>query len=148
MKGEAAAWAAEQRLSQPMDKLVLWALAVTPSADKLGVSYPSVKAICFFTGMGRTAVMGSLARLVRAGLICDSGERVGITGQIKVWRLALNSLKGSARRTVQASASRTLKGSAPRMLSASQRVRETDTEPSSYTDTGVSALPQRPVAKP
>lgn len=84
----AVEWAARQRPLQPPDKLVLWALADAHNA-RTGRAFPSVAAIGEFTGWQRKAVLASLGRLVRAGLIVDTGERVGRTRQVKVWALPI-----------------------------------------------------------
>ena len=81
----------------PADKLVLWALADATNA-KSGIAFPSVAAVSAFTGLERKRVMGSLARLERGGFIFDTGERIGRTKQVKVWRLVI--VEGSGDGTV------------------------------------------------
>lgn len=89
MSREATDWAARQRPAHALDKLVLWALADAHSREKR-CSYPSVAAIVDFTGWGRRAVLSSLSRLAAAGLIIDTGDRLGRTRQVKVWRFPID----------------------------------------------------------
>lgn len=150
MSHRATDWASRQRLHHATDKLLLWALADAEDG-RTGTTYPSTAALCEFTGMGRTAILEGLARLVERKLIEDTGERRGRTRQVKVWRLALDSAKTSASRTLKASAIRTVKGSVSRTLSAVERVRHPDTEPSyrDYeTSTAAETRPPKPSKKP
>lgn len=88
MSRPAVEWAATQKPPQPADKLVLWALADATNI-KTGLAFPSVAAIADFTGLERKRVMSSLARLEREGFAFDTGERIGRTKQVKVWRLVI-----------------------------------------------------------
>ncbi|MEH3121101.1 MAG: hypothetical protein PGN16_03830 [Sphingomonas phyllosphaerae] len=90
MSREATEWAADFRPPHPADKSVLWALAHAHNRHKK-CAYPSVAAIVEFTGWQRKVVLASLARLTALGVIEDSGQRMGKTRQIKVWRLAFDS---------------------------------------------------------
>ncbi|SNT06013.1 Helix-turn-helix domain-containing protein [Sphingomonas laterariae] len=83
-------WAASRHPPNPDDKLVLWALADACNG-RGDTAWPSVAALSDFSGLNRKMIINSLARLVRAGLIADTGDRVGKTGQVKVWRLALKA---------------------------------------------------------
>lgn len=82
------AWAAEQILSYSDDKLVLWALAYHADCKSLR-AYPSIAAICEFSSLERRRVMNSMARLAGGGWVEDTGERIGRTAQVKVWRLCI-----------------------------------------------------------
>lgn len=92
MSREATDWAAALRPPHPADKAVLWALAESHNRQTR-VAYPSVKWIVDFTRWQRKVVLASLARLTGLGLIEDTGQRVGKTRQIKVWRLGLDIIK-------------------------------------------------------
>jgi uncharacterized protein YeaO (DUF488 family) len=84
----AVAWAGKQTLPRPANKLVLWALA--DAADRhTALCYPSIPAICAFSGLNRKTVMASLVALAGMGLIEDTGARRGDTRQIRVWRLPI-----------------------------------------------------------
>jgi pyocin large subunit-like protein len=76
------------RAAYPADKLVLWALA-DAADDKTLTAFPSVAALVAFTSLERKRVMSSLARLTAIGVIIDTGERIGRTKQVKVWRLPI-----------------------------------------------------------
>lgn len=90
MSFTALAWAANQRPGNLAAKMVLLCLA--NFADEHGCAYPSTAAIADFGGMDHKTATAALDRLAAAGLIADTGEREGHTKQIKVYRLALESL--------------------------------------------------------
>ena len=87
MSRRAVDWASRQTLPHAADKLVLWGLADAHNRDT-GRTFPSVAALVAFTGWQRKLVIASLARLAASGMIADTGERIGRTRQVKVWRLA------------------------------------------------------------
>lgn len=89
MSKEAVKWAAKFQPDQPADKLVLWAIADCHNIGS-GIAYPSVAAIMLFGGLSRSSVLRALDRLHEAGLILDTGDRRGRTGQVKVWALPLS----------------------------------------------------------
>ena len=89
MSKEAVVWAGQQRPPRATDKSVLWALA--DCAARGGqITYPSVAWICEFSILKRQVVIDCLARLARIGLIEDTGDRIGRTRQVKVWRLCMS----------------------------------------------------------
>lgn len=88
MNNAAVKWAASQQPPQAADKLALWALAHHAEVKTLR-AWPSVAAICAFTGLKRKVVLASVSRLERAGLIEDTGDREGRTRQIRVFRLVM-----------------------------------------------------------
>lgn len=90
MSWPALGWASEQKPGRVADKMVLIALADRHSMES-GVAYPSVAWLAEFACVDRKTVIASLSRLEAAGLIEDTGLRVGKTKQIKAYRLALNS---------------------------------------------------------
>lgn len=79
-------WAIRQRV-EPVTRLVLLALA--DRADKQGLAYPSVGWLAEFVGVHRSTILRELKRLVGRCLIEDSGQRKGLTHQVKVWRLRM-----------------------------------------------------------
>jgi hypothetical protein len=90
MSFHALAWAAKQKTGGLATKAVLLALA--NYADEHGCAYPSTAAIAAFGEMDHKTATAALDRLIAAGFIADSGDRAGHTKQIKVYRLALESL--------------------------------------------------------
>lgn len=123
MSREATEWAARQRPPHALDKLVLWAIADAHSREKR-CAYPSVAAVVEFTGWQRRAVMASLSRLAAAGLIIDTGDRIGRTRQVKVWRLPIDPERVRAKHPSPAG-----KSASPSTLSEPERVHEGNTEP-------------------
>lgn len=73
------------------DKLVLWALADAAN-DKTLLAFPSNAAVVEFTGLERKRVITSLARLASMKLIEDTGERIGKTKQVRVWRVMMTDI--------------------------------------------------------
>lgn len=90
MSFDTLAWAGKQRCGKPAAKLVLLALASCAGADHC--AYPSTAWLVEFTGLDRKTVIAACDRLEAAGLIADSGGRRGQTRQIKVYRLAVESI--------------------------------------------------------
>ena len=89
MSFNALAWAAKQKTGALATKAVLLALA--NYADEHGCSYPSTAAIADFGEMDHKTATNALDRLVKAGLISDTGNREGRTKQVKVYRLEMES---------------------------------------------------------
>jgi hypothetical protein len=87
---DALAWAAKQRPGNLAAKMVLLALANYANED--GDAYPSTAAIAEFGDMNHKTATAAIDRLQELGLILDTGERRGRSKQIKVYRLALQSL--------------------------------------------------------
>jgi hypothetical protein len=87
MSYPALSWAIRQRLD-PIPRLVLLALA--DRADKRGLCWPSVAWLADFCGFHRATIMRELKRLQRAQLIEQTGDRKGITNQVRVYRLRLD----------------------------------------------------------
>ena len=90
MSWPALGWASKQKPGRVADKMVLIALADRHNEES-DVAYPSIAWLAEFSCLDRKTVVAALGRLESAGLIADSGQRVGRTGQIKAYRLALNS---------------------------------------------------------
>jgi hypothetical protein len=92
---KATYWAAKQQPARPLDKLVL--IAFADHVDKVtGECFPSVAAICEWTGCDRKTVMKSTASLEAAGLLVDTGRRCGRTRQVKVYRLPFETVPDAA----------------------------------------------------
>lgn len=80
-------WALAQDAGKPGPKLVLLILAWHCFNPGDTLAWPSADEIGEKANMGGTAVFENLQRLEALGLIHDSGQRRGRTGQIVVWRL-------------------------------------------------------------
>jgi hypothetical protein len=88
-------WAGRQSLDRPLHKLVL--LAIADHADKQTAEcYPSVAALCEWTGCDRKTIIAATAALEAARLLIDTGSRRGKTGQVKVYRLAIETVPETA----------------------------------------------------
>lgn len=90
MSWETQSWAAKQRPGSASAKLVLLGLA--SCADANHCAFPSVQWLCDFSDLNRKTVISAIQRLEDGmfPLIEDTGERRGRTGQVKVYRLAVN----------------------------------------------------------
>jgi len=89
MSWVALGWASKQKPGRVADKMVLIALADRHNEES-DVSYPSVAWLADFSCLDRKTVVAALNRLESAGLISDSGQRVGKTKQVKAYSLAIN----------------------------------------------------------
>lgn len=85
MSLDATRWAWQQRVGKSSAKTVLLSLA--DLANARDECYPSIPALVFDTELNRKTVIANLDYLEKIGLIEDSGNRVGRTGQVKVYRL-------------------------------------------------------------
>jgi hypothetical protein len=91
MSFDALAWAARQNTGSSGTKLVLLGLA--ECADRAhNLAFPSVAALVEFSSLDRKSVMSNLDKLEAAGIITDTGRRVGATKQIKVYQLNLEAV--------------------------------------------------------
>ncbi len=90
MSWETQSWASKQRPGSASAKLVLLGLA--SCADANHCAFPSVQWLCDFSDLNRKTVISAIQRLEDGmfPLIEDTGERRGRTGQVKVYRLAVN----------------------------------------------------------
>ncbi len=86
MSFDALRWAAQQKL-RPSQKLVLWSLADALNRN-CTTAWPSVDAICAFTGLNKKTVIKALDELEEMRLISEAG-RTGRTRQVKRYRLHL-----------------------------------------------------------
>jgi hypothetical protein len=87
---DALAWAAKQRPGNLASKMVLLALA--NYANEAGEAYPSNAAIADFGDMNPKTAIAAIDRLEEMELIADTGKRCGRSGQIKVYKLNLESI--------------------------------------------------------
>jgi len=83
-------WAFKQAGIKSADKFLLVCLANFANED--GEAYPSIARISEYTCQNRKTIIAASKRLVQANLMCDTGRRVGKTGQIIVYRLWLDEL--------------------------------------------------------
>jgi hypothetical protein len=88
---DALSWAAKQRPGSSGAKLVLLGLAECASRGDAR-AFPSLAELVDFSSLDRKSVIANLDKLEAAGLITDTGERVGRTKQIKVYVLNLQSI--------------------------------------------------------
>lgn len=87
----ALAWAGQTRVPRASDKLILLAYA-TCHNEESGNAYPSINWLSEWSSLDRKTVIASVARLEAAGLLVDTGRRVGATKQVKVYQLQLTDL--------------------------------------------------------
>lgn len=90
MSVESITWALKVPVPASSAKFVLVVLA-NQANDETGLAFPSVAYLSEATGQDRKTVISNIAKLVEWGLIEDTGQRVGATKQVIVYRL----LKGS-----------------------------------------------------
>lgn len=91
MSVEAITWALKTPVPASSAKFVLVVLANqasnSPPKGDDWLAFPSVAYICEATSQDRKTVIGNLGKLIEWGLIEDSGQRVGATKQVIVYRL-------------------------------------------------------------
>ena len=85
MSLDATRWAWQQRVGKSSAKLVL--LSMADAANIRDECYQSIPALVQDTEQNRKTIIASVKHLEEIGLIEDTGNRVGRTGQIKVYRL-------------------------------------------------------------
>ena len=85
MSSEAIAWAFKVNLKPSALKFTLVALCECANY-KTGHIYPSIAHLEEITGQDRKTLIANIAKLEQLGLLVDTGERSGRTGQIKVYR--------------------------------------------------------------
>jgi hypothetical protein len=81
-------WAIDQNTGHSSAKFVLVILA--HHANDHGTAWPSTAELIRTTELDRKSVIRALTRLAAKGLIHDTGQRKGSTGQIKVWKLGVD----------------------------------------------------------
>ena len=96
MSSEALAWAFKQDVKPSSVKFVLVALCEC-AHYRTGLIHPSIDHICEITGLNRKTAIAAVAELERLALLTDTGERVGRTRQIKVYRAEIGTVPESER---------------------------------------------------
>ena len=94
MSWQALADAARYPAASAAEKLMLLAYADRHN-DETGCAYPSIEWLCQFSSLNRKTVIAAIAKLEAASVLTDTGERTGRTKQIKVYRLALETVPKS-----------------------------------------------------
>jgi pyocin large subunit-like protein len=87
----ALAAVSKMRAGSAAEKLIALAYADRHN-EETGCAYPSIDWLCEFSSLNRKTVIAAVSRLEAAGLLADTGERVGRTRQVKVYRLSLESI--------------------------------------------------------
>jgi hypothetical protein len=126
MSSEALAWAFKSDVKPSSVKFTLVALCECANYQT-GKIFPSIKHLCQITGQDRKTVISNIGKLLSDGWICETGERVGRTGQIKVYQANI----GTVPRTEQ---SQERNGSAFPLEQSQKRDTEPSIEPSRYID--------------
>lgn len=98
MSNKALTWAFDLAIKPSWVKFVLVAMADV--ASEQGIAFPSIAHLCAATSEDRKTVIGAIAKLEAMGVLADTGERRGRTGQVKVYLLDL-TFKGAAPGTVE-----------------------------------------------
>lgn len=86
MSSEALAWVFKQNIPSASVKLTLIGLCECANF-KTGRCFPSIDHLEEITSQNRKTIIGNIAKLMAAGVVEDTGERVGKTRQIKVLRI-------------------------------------------------------------
>lgn len=89
MSWVAIKWAYAQQPDCASEKSVLLALSYRASEVNDWCVWSSVKDLSKLTGLNRKTVMAAVAKLQSTGLIVDTKDRRGGTGQIPVYRIAI-----------------------------------------------------------
>lgn len=91
MSSEALAWAFKQRIKPSSVKFTLVALCECANYQT-GRIFPSLVHLCQITGQDRKTIIANIGKLIEGGWIVETGERVGSTGQIKVYQAAIGTV--------------------------------------------------------
>lgn len=91
MSSEALAWAFKSEVKPSSVKFTLVALCECANYQT-GKIFPSIKHLCQITGQDRKTVISNIGKLVSEGWIDETGERVGRTGQIKVYQANIGTV--------------------------------------------------------
>lgn len=126
MSSEALAWAFKQDVKPSSVKFVLVALCEC-AHYQTGLIHPSVEHICEITGLNRKTAIAAVAELERQGLLSDTGDRVGRTRQIKVYRAEIGTVPKSERFQKRNSSTFTRKESQKRDTEPSKEPSNLDT---------------------
>ena len=126
MSSEALSWAFKSDVKPSSVKFTLVALCECANYQT-GKIFPSIKHLCQITGQDRKTVISNIGKLVSEGWLCETGERVGKTGQIKVYQANI----GTVPKTEQ---SQERNGSAFPVKESRKRDTEPSMEPSRNID--------------
>jgi hypothetical protein len=85
MSISAISWVLKQDISRSSEKFLLTCLA--NYADDRGLCYPSITTLERDTSQDRKTIIANLKKLQIAGLLADTGHRVGSTKSVVVYRL-------------------------------------------------------------
>lgn len=91
MSYQAVGLAHKTKVKNPSAKLVLLSLAWL--ADPAMRVFASIPALSEATGLNRKTIQAAIRHLTEEGILADTGERTGQTGQVKVCQLYLNRPK-------------------------------------------------------
>lgn len=94
MSSEALAWAFKSTVKPSSVKFTLVALCECANY-RTGKIFPSIEHLCEITGQDRKTVIANVGKLVAEGWIHETGERVGKTGQIKVYLANIGTVPNS-----------------------------------------------------
>lgn len=126
MSSEALAWAFKQDVKPSSVKFVLVALCEC-AHYQTGLIHPSIDHICEITGLNRKTAIAAVAELERLGLLTDTGDRVGRTRQIKVYRAEIGTVPKAERFQKRNSSTFTRKESQKRDMEPSREPSTLDT---------------------
>jgi DNA-binding transcriptional MocR family regulator len=136
MSSEALSWAFKQNIKPSAVKFTLIALCECANY-KTGQIFPSIKHIAEITGQDRKTIISNVQKLEKLGLIIDTGEKMGATKQIKVYRVAIETVPKTGQSQKRNSTVNPIKESQKR-----------DTEPSREPSVSkANALPTKRTAK-
>ena len=85
MSVEFIGWVFRQDIPVATRKLVLLALADFAGQD--GIAWATIETLIAKTSLNRKTVITAIGDLSKEGYLCDTGERRGATGQIKIYRI-------------------------------------------------------------
>ena len=91
MSSEALAWAFKVNLKPSALKFTLVALCECANY-RTGHIHPSIAHLEEITGQDRKTIIANIAKLEQLGLLADTGERAGRTGQIKVYQVVTETV--------------------------------------------------------
>lgn len=132
MSSEALAWAFKLPIKPSSVKFTLVALCECANYET-GRIFPSVAHLCQITRQDRKTIIANISKLVADGWLIETGDRVGSTGQIKVYQAAIGTVP-------KAEQSRKRNSSVPPVKESQKR----DTEPSREPSSNICIAPTRP----
>lgn len=130
MSSEALAWAFKMPIKPSSVKFTLVALCECANYQT-GRIFPSIEHICQITGQDRKTVISNISKLIELGYIIETGERVGSTGQIKVYQANIGTIPKTEQSRKRNSTEYPDKGSEFPIEESQKRDTEPSMEPSS-----------------